>query len=71
MFENMSAIEIIKLFAPVIVIQLGLLVYCITSILKNGVRNLNKGIWIAIVLILNMIGPVLYLLLGKKRWEDD
>lgn len=71
MFENMSTIELIKLFVPVIVIQLGLVVYCITCILKKGVRNLNKGIWIAIVLFLNLIGPVLYLLLGKKRWEDD
>lgn len=71
MFENMSTIELIKLFSPVIIIQLGLMVYCITNILKKGVRSLNKGIWIAIVLFLNLIGPILYLLLGKKRWEND
>lgn len=71
MFENMSTIEIIKLLAPLIAIQLGLAIYCIINILRKGVRNLNKGIWIAIVLFISMFGAICYLILGRKRWQDD
>lgn len=71
MFENMSTIDVIKLLAPMLVIQFGLVAYCSIHILMKGVRNMNKGIWIAIVVFINLIGPILYLLLGKKRWEND
>lgn len=70
MFDNMNTMEILKLFAPFIVFQLGLLLYCIIDILRKGVRNLNKPLWIVIVFI-NTIGPVAYLVLGRKRWSDD
>jgi len=70
MFENMSSVEILKLFLPLIILQTGLLIYCVVEILKKGVRNLNKPLWIAILFI-NMIGPIAYLILGRKRWSDD
>lgn len=71
MFENMSTLEVIKLVSPLIAVQLALALYCIFDILRKGVRNLNKGIWIAIVLFVNMVGPISYLILGRKKWEDD
>ena len=70
MFDNMTTMEILKLLAPLIVFQLGLLVYCVIDILRKGVRNLNKPLWIAILFI-NLIGPIAYLVLGRKRWTDD
>jgi len=71
MFGDMTTIEVIKLFAPLIVIQLGLAIYCIVDIIRNGARNMNKIMWVSIVLFINMLGPILYLLFGKKRWQDD
>ncbi len=70
MFESMNTMEILKLLAPLIVFQLGLLIYCAIDILRKGVRNLNKPLWIAILFI-NLIGPVAYLVIGRKRWTDD
>lgn len=70
MFDNMNSMEILKLFTPIIIFQVGLLIYCIIDILRKGVRNLNKPLWIAILFI-NMIGPIAYLILGRKRWSDD
>lgn len=70
MFNNMELMEIIKLFAPLMIFQVGLLIYCIIDILRKGVRNLNKPVWIAILFV-NFIGPIVYLILGRKRWSDD
>ncbi len=69
MFENISLIEGLKLFAPLIIIQYGLAIYCVINILRKGVQNLNKTVWIIIVLVVNTVGPISYLLFGRKRWD--
>ena len=51
MFDNMTNLEILKLFLPLIILQVGLVLYCIIDILKKGVGNLNKVLWIIIVLL--------------------
>ena len=71
MIENLSLIEALTYFAPVILIQLVLDIYCIVNILKKGVRNLNKPIWILIVLCVSVFGAIAYLALGRRRWEND
>ncbi len=68
---QLTLAEALKLFAPVLFIQIALNIYCIINILKKGVRNLNKPVWIIIVLGVNIFGAVAYLALGRRRWEDD
>jgi len=72
MNELLSDISIGKLFLtllPVILIQVGLMIFCIIKIMKDGVGNLTPIAWIVIVVFVNMLGPILYLILGRKT--DD
>lgn len=55
------------LLLPLLALQLGLAFYCIRKIVKNGVENLSKPLWIVLVLLLNLIGPVLFMLVGQKE----
>jgi hypothetical protein len=59
---------IIYLLIPIIVAQLGLQIYCILDIVKKGVKNLNKAIWI--IICLNLFGAIAYLLVGRKGDEE-
>ena len=68
---HLTLIKVLTYFAPILLIQLVLDIYCIVNILKKGVRNLNKPIWILIVLCVNIFGAIAYLALGRRRWEDD
>lgn len=52
---------------PLVALQLGLAIYCIRKIVRDGVRNLSKPIWIVLVLFLNLVGPVLFMLAGQKE----
>ncbi len=61
----METSELIKLLAPLIVLQMGLLTYSLFDLHKNGVRNLNKLAWILIIIFVNMIGPIVYLVFGR------
>jgi hypothetical protein len=67
MFEGMSTIEILKLVAPLIVIQVGLAIFCLYRLTKDRVRFLPKWAWALIVIFVETIGPVVYLLIGRER----
>ncbi|WP_069649886.1 PLDc N-terminal domain-containing protein [Caloranaerobacter ferrireducens] len=67
MFENLTTLEILKLFAPIIIADLGLKIFCVIKIVREGVRNLSKFIWILIVIFINIFGPVSFLLFGRRR----
>ncbi|MBN2853110.1 MAG: PLDc_N domain-containing protein [Clostridia bacterium] len=59
--------ELILALVPIIIIQLSLQIFCIISIVRKGVANLNKAAWIAIVLLVNFIGAILYLAIGRRK----
>jgi uncharacterized integral membrane protein len=51
----------------VIIIEYGLLIFAIVQVAKNEVRYLPKWGWILIIVFINIIGPIIFLLIGKKR----
>ncbi len=66
MLEGMSTLEIIKLFAPLLVLQLALMAFCIYRLVKDPVKYLPKWAWAIIIIFINLLGPILFLLLGRK-----
>jgi hypothetical protein len=59
--------DMLLILSPLILLQLSLAVYCGIKIFREGVQNLNKWTWFSICLFVNVIGPVLFLLLGRKK----
>lgn len=66
-FEGMSNLEIIKLLAPLIIIQLGLVVFTLFRLVKDKVKYLPKWGWALVILFINLIGPIMYLIIGRER----
>lgn len=64
-FTNISTILLMAL--PLAAIQLGLAIFCLVKIFKEGVANLNKVAWTLICLIINLIGPIVFLIVGRKK----
>ena len=52
---------------PLVVLQFGLALYCIVKIVREGVANLNKPLWILISIFFSMIGPIVFLIVGRKK----
>lgn len=60
--------EIIKLIWPLVILQYGLAIWAIVDIAKtNRTKNLSPVVWIIICLFINIIGPVLYFLIGRSE----
>jgi hypothetical protein len=67
MNEFMLTKDMLLILSPLILLQLSLAIYCGIKIFREGVQNLNKWVWFLICLFVNVIGPVLFLLVGRKK----
>ncbi|MBS4196157.1 PLD nuclease N-terminal domain-containing protein [Lederbergia citri] len=57
-----------EVIAPLVVLQLILMAFALTSCIKEEETNGPKWLWIIIIVALNLVGPVLYFIIGKKKY---
>ncbi|NSW90697.1 MAG: PLDc N-terminal domain-containing protein [Firmicutes bacterium] len=58
--------EYLPFFIPILFLQLALLIASLIHILKNKkFRFGNTVMWVLIVVLINIIGPILYFTIGK------
>jgi hypothetical protein len=51
-------------------IELALLIFCLVdviSIYESRIKSLNKIAWVFIIILLPILGPILWLTMGKER----
>lgn len=61
--------EYLPFLIPLVLVELGLFVYALVHILKHDhYKTGNRTMWlIVIILLMNLIGPILYLILGREE----
>jgi hypothetical protein len=71
--ELMESIQqYLPLLIPLVVIQLGLAAAALIHIFKHDTYKIgNRAVWIIVSLCVNIIGPVLYFVLGRGEESDD
>ncbi|MFA5835474.1 MAG: PLDc N-terminal domain-containing protein [Bellilinea sp.] len=52
---------------PVIIIQLGLMIFALVDLVRRERTKGPKWMWAIIIVAVNIIGPVVYLLAGKDE----
>lgn len=52
---------------PILVLQLILMITALVSCIRAEKTNGPKLMWIIIILIANLIGPVLYFVIGRRN----
>ena len=56
----------LPLIIPLVVIQLGLIVYCLIDLSRREkVRGLPKWAWALIIILGELIGPIVYIFVGR------
>jgi hypothetical protein len=60
---------IFLVLVPVLVIQLGLLVWALYDLTRPGrkVKGDSKVVWALVIIFISMIGPILYFLIGREE----
>lgn len=59
------------LLLPIALIELGLLVYALVDLLKPERRVVggSKLVWALVIVLISGIGPLLYLIVGRREAE--
>jgi hypothetical protein len=61
--------SLLLILLPVVVIELGLVVFSLFDLFKPERRVIgdNKLVWALIIILVGTIGPIVYLLAGRKQ----
>jgi hypothetical protein len=60
--------NLVLLLVPVIVVELGLMAVALVDLARReSVRFDNKLIWLAVIVLVNFIGPLVYFFVGRKE----
>lgn len=57
----------LPIIAPILIIQLILIIVAIIDLVRIENTNGPKWLWALIILLINIIGPILYFVIGRKR----
>ena len=66
---QMDQTQILLLLSPIIVIEIGLIIYALRDLLRpeRTVRGESKLMWGLIICFISLIGPILYLTVGRQE----
>lgn len=68
--ENSSILDqlmkLLPLLIPLFLIQLGLMIAALVDLIKREKTKGPKWMWILIVVFVNMIGPIVYFVVGRE-----
>jgi hypothetical protein len=70
----MNSKDIIVLIFPLIIVQLGLQIAALVSLIKRDkaqIRWNNKIVWALIIVFGEVIGSIVYFVLGRVEGEPD
>lgn len=61
--------SLLLILLPIVVIELGLVVFSLADLFKSERRVIgdNKLVWALIIVLVGTIGPIVYLLAGRKQ----
>jgi len=57
----------LAIILPIVIIQLILLVVALIDLYRVEKTNGPKWVWILVILLLNIIGPILYFVIGRRN----
>ena len=66
--ELQAIIDILPFLLPLIAIEIGLMVFALVNIVtRKKVRGGNKAVWIVLVVLIGVIGPIIYFVFGREE----
>lgn len=57
----------IPFLIPILVIQLGLMLFALLDLLRRPATNGPRWLWAIIIILVNIIGPIAYVLIGRRE----
>jgi hypothetical protein len=67
--DDLKPEQVIALVAPIVVIQLGLMIAALIDLERDErrVRGGSKLVWALVIVFINVVGPILYFVAGREE----
>lgn len=62
--------EVLIAIIPIVLLELALTLYALYDWFKQGSRLENRYVWLIVILIINLLGPLLYFWLAPRENLD-
>ena len=62
-----AIVQHLPILLPIFIIQLILLIIAIIDLVRIEKTNGPKWLWVIIILFVNLIGPILYFVIGRRN----
>jgi len=58
--------DILPFLIPLILIQLGLIIFALIDLIKREKTRGPKWVWVLVILFFNLLGPIIYFVIGRE-----
>lgn len=65
---DLNVSQIVMMALPLIIIQLGLIIFSLYRLVKDNVKYLPKWAWVLIIVFFNLVGPIIFLVVGREKY---
>ncbi len=55
------------IIAPILLLQFILMIAALISCIRQEVTNGPKWLWVLVILLVSLLGPVLYFVIGRRQ----
>ena len=60
--------KLLPMLIPLVLLELGLLVWALLDVIRRErVKGGNKVVWILVIVLINLIGPIVYFIFGREE----
>jgi DMSO reductase anchor subunit len=67
MDEAKTISDYLPLLIPVVLLQLGLAIFCLVDLARRNKTRGPKWMWAIIIIFGELVGPLVYLLIGREE----
>lgn len=68
-FIMREILRLLPYFIPLIIIEYGLLIFALVQLVRSEVQHMPKWGWALIIIFINIIGPIVFLVVGRKKYS--
>lgn len=64
----MDQTTLVLALLPILIIQFALMVFALVDLIKNPNPKGPKWMWGVLIVVINIIGPILYFVIGRRNY---
>jgi hypothetical protein len=58
--------ELLPFLIPILILQLALMIFALVDLIRRERTKGPKWLWALIIVFVNLIGPILYFIIGRE-----